>query len=82
MRRLIALFSLVLAGCSNAGQKAEDQYRMVERANPSPQDLCEAGKKVAEGYLEAGDQKNYGDWKNKAEVNCMNARLGRELGTY
>ena len=81
MRKAPLLLVLALGACSNVGERAEEQFRMVEQANPSPQDLCEAGKKVADGYLQAGDQKNYGNWKNKAEVDCLNARLGREYGT-
>lgn len=77
MRKFAALSAIALAACSNAGQQAEKQYRMVEAENPSPQDLCDAGKKVAEGYLQAGDQKNYAAWKNQSEIQCMNARYAR-----
>ncbi|RSV15683.1 hypothetical protein CA235_07475 [Sphingomonas sp. ABOLF] len=73
--------ALMMVGCSNPGEKAEEQFRMVEQANPSPDDLCDASRKVADGYLEARDQERYASWKNKADINCMNARLGSQLGT-
>jgi uncharacterized lipoprotein NlpE involved in copper resistance len=73
-KALAIVATLALLGCSNQGQRAEDQYHMVEKANPTPQDLCDAARKVADIYLQAGDLAKYGDWKNTADINCLNAK--------
>lgn len=77
-KALPILIAIALSGCSSAGERAEDQYRMVEKANPTPTDLCDAARKVSDAYLQSGDEAKYGQWKNSSDITCMNARYGLE----
>jgi len=73
MRFAPVIIALGLAACS-PGKDAEEQYRMVEKAGGSKQELCDAAGKVADAYLSSKDQENYERWKLTRDIQCMSAR--------
>ncbi|CAN5577916.1 hypothetical protein BH10PSE14_BH10PSE14_06800 [soil metagenome] len=78
MRAAILLLSL-LGGCTPAHYASNDALReleIVERANGSAQDLCDAHKKVLAALLTEHNEKQYRFEKGIADQQCLNARMG------
>lgn len=76
MRWIALSFVLLLFGCASESERAEERYRMVERAKGTDQEQCEAANKIVAAYLQEGNEPQYRRWKPIAEVNCLNARIG------
>jgi hypothetical protein len=76
----IVVLALLLAACSSAGEKAEERYRMVEAANPTGDELCQAARGVADAYLADGKEDKFRETKNRADITCLNAELDRRMG--
>lgn len=78
--RLIALLSaFALVACSDKGGEAEKRYEMIKRTGTKGE-LCDAGREVAEVYLQAGNDEKYQDWHLRSDIECQLADLtGRNL---
>lgn len=72
MKWLIPFILVLLAACGlSAGEKAEKQYRMVEKNTLAPYaDRCVAAQNVANAYLQDGDQQKYELWQLHAHNDC------------
>jgi len=67
--------ALLLAGCSSEGQKAEERFEMVKRNSAGAQQSCDEAERVAQAYLNEGNERKYKDWQATATVECSAARL-------
>lgn len=71
MKWIIPVAVLMLAGCGqSAGEKAEAEYRLVEKHAVDHTELCAPARKAAAAYLEAGDEKKYEHWNIMASAHC------------
>lgn len=70
----ILVIGFSATGCSNEIKDAEQQYEIVER-NGTPQQKCDAARKVAAAYLKAKDAAGYQRTNTGAEIECMHATL-------
>ncbi|MET3710412.1 hypothetical protein ABIC65_001092 [Sphingomonas trueperi] len=67
---------VLLSGCGpSAGELAEREYRVVDQPGSTMQDKCQAARKVAAAYL-GTDEAKYRNWQMKADLDCLNARVG------
>lgn len=73
-RRLLVVAALVLAGCSGQGGKAERDYEFVKK-NGSALEICDAAKKVAEGYRADRNDREYQSWSITSFNDCHTAGL-------
>jgi len=71
---LLLVSAGLLGGCETAAQKAERRYEIVEKSGDHRAQCEEAGK-VAEAYLDAGDQQNYESWKSRRNIYCQRVQL-------
>ena len=75
MRSIVILsLSLLAAGCSSAGAKEEEKYRIVQQETEGKYRpyiaRCEQAKAVAAAYLDAGNKPKYNEWKSTADLDC------------
>ncbi|MDF0543335.1 hypothetical protein PX699_13335 [Sphingobium sp. H39-3-25] len=75
MRWFIAVALLATTSCGSAARDAEAQFNMVENTAVEQQDVCDAAKKVADAWLQEGDESNYRLWKGKADTSCLLSEL-------
>ncbi len=75
MRWIVPVAAIFLAGCGqSAGEKAEAEYRMAEKAIIDPAGKrCEAARKVAAAYAEDGNEEAYLMWDLHAYNDCAEA---------
>ena len=69
-----------LSSCDsrNAAQKAEQEYSFLEGNKGSPDELCEAARKVQAAYRELLNSEKYQSWKLTADIMCRRAdQIGR-----
>lgn len=76
---LFAVGGIMLSGCSNAIDDAEERYRIVE-AHGSPAEKCRAAREVANAYLDAKREADYRIKDLHADIQCQNVQLARQLG--
>lgn len=70
MKKLIFMAALMVAGCAGEAEKAEQEYRLVEKHAVDHTELCEPARKAASAYLRAGDEKRYEHWNLMVSVHC------------
>lgn len=74
--RLLAIGALLLlAGCQNAGQRAEAEYQTMVDGNADSAELCRKSNEVAQAWTVVGDSKKYAEWREKSKLDCLDARL-------
>jgi hypothetical protein len=73
MRWAVLIGVLALAGCEKGSAKAEKQAEIVDRTGDKAAS-CDAKRKVADAYLNEGDEAKYRDWKLAADAACMAAK--------
>ncbi len=69
MRILWIVGLLCLAACKPS--EAEVLERNYEQAQKDGLDTCSDAKKVAEAFAREGEQKKHGEWKLRADVDCL-----------
>jgi hypothetical protein len=77
MRALVFVPLLVfgLSACADPVADAEKELAMVERANGSKMEICEAKRKVADANLKAHREQEYSMTKLYADVACADAKF-------
>jgi|GEM_PF-3321427 len=80
MRRLALLSVLVFAACTDEGADAERRYEIVKKTGDS-QDICAAGRKVADTYLELKNEQKYRWWEATSGIDCNRVLLEALEGT-
>jgi hypothetical protein len=78
-RELISLACLLAAGCSNAAERAEQQYAIVEKTGTTAE-KCNAARKVEQAWLERRDQAKYEEWRQQSAQLCLNADMEQRAG--
>lgn len=77
MRWIAVLPAMVLVACATEkddGAEAEKRYEMVKRVGTKGE-ACEESRKVADAYLQAGDEREYELWHARSGIDCLNAEL-------
>lgn len=70
-RLVIVIATLALSGCWESGvEKAEREYRLIEKTPLAAAQLCEAAIKVRDAHLRAGNEKDYDLWTIFAQTDC------------
>lgn len=81
MRAPVFILGVVFAltGCSSDSDKAERQYKLV-RDNPTAtaEDICAAGRAVADAYLQAEQSAKYREASLRASILCRRAQLDEQ----
>ncbi len=72
----IAMIGFSASACTDEIKDAEKQYEIVQRSG-TPQQKCDAARKVAEAYLRAKDAAGYQRTNVSAEIECMHSTLPR-----
>lgn len=71
MKKLIFMAALALAGCGETEvEKAEREYRLVEKTPLADAQLCAAAIKVRDAHRAAGNAKDYELWTLFAQTDC------------
>lgn len=77
----IALFLAVLAICGCKAAPKPNKAEILEREYAeqiTSADRCNIGTRIADAWLESGEESNYRHWKVRADTYCMKARMGIE----
>jgi len=74
---VLGLSALLLVGCSSEGRKAEERFAILQRNGGTPQQLCDASKAIAEGYLADGNEEKYRETKEGDKAMCAAAAINR-----
>lgn len=78
MRAAVILILVLLAGCESRIAREERKLGMMKRAGASASDICAQGKKVADAYLDAGDELRYQVAKVSTDIGCQSAQLSEQ----
>jgi tryptophanase len=79
MRLMIAALALANTSCRQmtSGEITERTYNIAERNGDDTSQLCERARRVAEAYLNDGNEEQYKFWGLKSATKCLNAELNR-----
>lgn len=69
----------MLSGCDAShllSIEEERQFKILQEAGASEEELCSAAKKIEQAYLEREDIKEYKDAKNTADIYCRRYGAG------
>uniref|UniRef100_UPI0035CA8DB3 hypothetical protein n=1 Tax=uncultured Sphingomonas sp. TaxID=158754 RepID=UPI0035CA8DB3 len=78
MRALWVIGLLVLAGCSDPAQDAEDQFRFVQK-NGSDDEKCAAARKVYDVYLAQRNEEKLKEARLTKGIYCQLADSNRQI---
>jgi len=71
----IPAVALLLAGCSSEGRRAEKRLEIIRSGEHTSAQLCQEAKRVAEAYLEDGNEEEYRRWSRSDTADCAAARI-------
>ena len=71
---LVALVVIGLTGCKSEGDRAAEQFGMVDDATINQIEKCAAARKASDAYLSENDEENYRAWRHKATMICLRAQ--------
>lgn len=77
VRKAVVAVVMLLAGCANAAEKAQDRYEMAKRADADEAELCRLSGEVAQAWLHEGDEEEYKMAKLRRDLDCNAAALCR-----
>ena len=75
MRKLLLIFSLVLAGCASKGDEAAEAYEIAKNSGASDAQLCRSAQAVWDAYVASGDATEAEQWKTQASIDCSLAHF-------